>query len=116
MGCKKQWVIEEPKKDTSNSFEFEETVTHQLYGTSSSITPHATHHKNRVIYKCVPTFYKRRKVLNDQNFPPQPKYNLYLKASHVCRSKIVKRSVTYPQNKNKKLKKHYFLTEKTKRK
>ena len=48
------------KKDISNSFEFGETVTHQIYGTSSSITPHATHPKNRVIYKCVPTFYKRR--------------------------------------------------------
>ena len=47
------------KKDTSNSFESGETVTHQIYGTSSSITPHATHPKNRVIYKCVPTFYKR---------------------------------------------------------
>ena len=35
------------KKDTSNSFEFGETVTHQIYGTSSSITPHATHPKKQ---------------------------------------------------------------------
>merc|ERR1712055_933242 len=111
-------VMEEPKKDISNSFEFGETVTHQIYGTSSSITPHATHPKNRVIYKCVPTFYKRetlsftlyngkkgKEVLNDQNFPPQPKYNLYLKASHVCRSKLLKECKPPPKKKKKKKKK-----------
>ena len=46
------------KKDSSNYFEFGETVTHQLYGTSSSITPHATHHKTELFINVSPNFLK----------------------------------------------------------
>ena len=52
------------KKDSSNYFEFGETVTHQLYGTSSSITPHATHQKTELFNYVSPNFFKKEDTLS----------------------------------------------------
>ena len=88
-------------------------VTHQLFGTSSSITPTRSS-KNRV-FICPQkrektrtlsfTLYngkKDKKFLINQNFPPANiNINLYCKRDHVCRSKEFKKGVKPTLNKNK---------------